>query len=108
MPRTGPAFACSLPAASAAFTAWQATAPPLTSPPTSTGAGAHVSIIVVCAGAEAILHPPAALEWLETYGVPVIGCQADEFPAFYLCGSGLKLEACADSLEEVAALAHAL
>jgi pseudouridine-5'-phosphate glycosidase len=39
-------------------------------------------LVVVCAGAKAILDIPATLEVLETNGVPVIGYQTDEFPAF--------------------------
>ena len=44
---------------------------------------ARTPLVVVCAGAKAILDLPATLEVLETYGVPVIGYQTDEFPAFY-------------------------
>ncbi len=69
---------------------------------------ARTPVVVVCAGAKAILDLPATLEWLETHGVPVIGYGTDEFPAFYSRKSGLKLEARADSPEEVAAIAHAL
>jgi pseudouridine-5'-phosphate glycosidase len=69
---------------------------------------ARTPVIVVCAGAKAILDLPATLEWLETYGVPVVGWQTDEFPAFYSRASGLKLEARADSAEDVAALARAM
>jgi len=69
---------------------------------------ARTPVVVVCAGAKAILDLPATLEWLETHGVPVVGYQTDEFPAFYSRSSGLKLEARADSPEEVAALARAL
>ncbi|MDW8327399.1 MAG: pseudouridine-5'-phosphate glycosidase [Anaerolineales bacterium] len=69
---------------------------------------ARTPVIVVCAGAKAILDLPATLEWLETHGVPVVGYQTDEFPAFYSRSSGLKLEARADSPTEVAALARAL
>lgn len=69
---------------------------------------AQTPVIVVCAGAKAILDLPATLEWLETHGVPVIGYQTDEFPAFYSRESGLKLEARADSPAEVAAIAQTL
>lgn len=69
---------------------------------------ARTPVIVVCAGAKAILDLPATLEWLETHGVPVVGYQTDEFPAFYSRSSGLQLEARADSPEAVAALARAL
>jgi pseudouridine-5'-phosphate glycosidase len=43
----------------------------------------RAKMIVVCAGAKAILDLPATLEYLETMSVPVVGYQADEFPAFY-------------------------
>jgi pseudouridine-5'-phosphate glycosidase len=64
-------------------------------------------VVVVCAGAKAILDLPATLEQLETLGVPVIGYQTDEFPAFYSRESGLPVSARADSPEEVAAIAQA-
>lgn len=63
-------------------------------------------VAVVCAGAKAILDLPATLEWLETAGVPVIGYQTEEFPAFYSRSSGLHLAdaACADTPAELAQL----
>ncbi len=64
-------------------------------------------LIVVCAGAKSILDLPATLEYLETAGVPVVGYQTDEFPAFYSTSSGLPVSARADTPEEVAALAEA-
>lgn len=69
---------------------------------------ARTPVIVVCAGAKAILDLPATLEWLETHGVPVVGYGTDEFPAFYARESGLQLEARADSPEDVAAIARAM
>jgi pseudouridine-5'-phosphate glycosidase len=65
---------------------------------------ARTPVAVVCAGAKSILDLPATLEWLETAGVPVIGLGTDEFPAFYARSSGLRLEARADSIAEVAAM----
>jgi pseudouridine-5'-phosphate glycosidase len=67
----------------------------------------RVPLVVVCAGAKAILDIPATLEKLETYGVPVVGYQTDEFPAFYSRSSGYPTSARADSPEEVARIAHA-
>lgn len=64
-------------------------------------------LVLVCAGAKAILDLPATLERLETLGVPVIGYQTDEFPAFYSRGSGLPVSARADSPKEVANMARA-
>ncbi len=61
-------------------------------------------VIVVCAGAKAILDIAATLEVLETLGVPVVGYGCDDFPAFYSTTSGLPAPARADSAAEVAAL----
>lgn len=64
-------------------------------------------VVVVCAGAKAILDLPATLEALETRGVPVIGYQTEDFPAFYTRSSNLKLDARVDSPEEIAQIANA-
>ncbi|HET7229240.1 MAG TPA: pseudouridine-5'-phosphate glycosidase [Longimicrobium sp.] len=61
-------------------------------------------MIVVCAGAKAILDLAATREALETAGVLVVGYQTDELPAFYSRESGLPVDARADSPNEVAAL----
>ncbi|MBN2044415.1 MAG: pseudouridine-5'-phosphate glycosidase [Anaerolineales bacterium] len=74
---------------------------------TDLGQLAKSKVIVVCAGAKAILDLPATLEQLETMGVPVIGYQTDEFPAFYSRESGLGVSARADSPEEAAEIAKA-
>jgi pseudouridine-5'-phosphate glycosidase len=68
---------------------------------------ARTPVIVVCAGAKAILDLPATLEYLETVAVPVVGYGTAEFPAFYAAGSGLPVSARADSPAEVAAIARA-
>jgi pseudouridine-5'-phosphate glycosidase len=70
---------------------------------------ARIPMIVVCAGAKAILDLPATLEYLETSGVPVVGFQTDEFPAFYSRQSGLNLKtsARADDPGQAVALARA-
>ena len=68
---------------------------------------AQTPILVVCAGAKAILDLPATLEWLETHGVTVIGYGTDEYPAFYNRSSGLPVDVRADTPEEVAALFRA-
>jgi pseudouridylate synthase len=67
---------------------------------------AHNPMIVVCAGAKAILDLPATLEYLETYAVPVVGYQTDEFPAFYSRSSGLKVSVQANTIDEVVSLAR--
>ncbi len=67
---------------------------------------ARTPLVVVCAGAKAILDLPATLEYLETIGVPVLGYQTEVFPAFYSRDSGLPVSARVNSPEEVAAIAH--
>ena len=59
-------------------------------------------VAVVSAGAKAILDLPRTLEMLETLSVPVIGYGCDEFPSFYSRSSGLRLQARADTAEELA------
>jgi pseudouridine-5'-phosphate glycosidase len=68
---------------------------------------AEIPMIVVCAGAKAILDLPATLEYLETMGVPVIGYQTNEFPAFYSRESGLDVSVRLDSPKEIAEFAQA-
>jgi pseudouridine-5'-phosphate glycosidase len=62
---------------------------------------ADTSMVVVCAGAKAILNLPATLEYLETMSVPVIGYGTDEFPAFYSRQSGLPVSIRLDSPHEI-------
>ncbi len=63
-------------------------------------------MIVVCAGAKAILDLRATIEVLETNGVLIIGYQTDEFPAFYSRSSGLVLDSRMDSPGEIASVAR--
>ena len=65
---------------------------------------ARTPVAVVCAGAKSILDLPQTLEMLETLGVPVVGYGTDEFPAFYLRGSGEKVPARVDTPREAADL----
>ncbi len=65
---------------------------------------ATIPVLVVCAGAKAILDLPRTRERLETLGVPVIGYGTDEIPAFYTRSSGLPVDARCDSPAEVAAI----
>lgn len=64
-------------------------------------------VVTVCAGIKAILDLPLTLEYLETQGVPVIGVQADELPAFYCRTSGLRVPFRAETPAEIAAIARA-
>lgn len=63
---------------------------------------AHTNVSVVCAGAKAILDLPLTLEYLETFGVPVLGYKTEELAAFYTRTSGLKLDYKMDSEKEIA------
>lgn len=62
---------------------------------------ASTPLIVVCAGAKSILDLPRTLEYLETWGVPVLGWQTDEFPAFYSRTSGLAVDQRVESVAQV-------
>lgn len=66
---------------------------------------ARYPVVTVCAGAKAILDLPKTMEVLETLGVPVVGYQTDELPAFYSRSSGLALDQRVDAPEQVAAIA---
>ena len=59
-------------------------------------------VMVVCAGAKAILDLPLTMEYLETKGVNVIGYTTDELPAFYTRKSGLKVVCRCDTPKEIA------
>jgi len=63
-------------------------------------------VIVISAGAKAILDLPGTLEYLETMSVPVIGFGTSEFPAFYSRDSGLGLTVRMDHPAQVAAAFH--
>ena len=63
-------------------------------------------VLVTCAGAKSILDLDLTLEYLETQGVPVIGWQTEELPAFFVRESGRKLPHRADDVAAVAATAR--
>ena len=63
---------------------------------------ARTPVAVVSAGAKALLDLPKTLEYLETRGVPVIGYQTDEFPAFWSRHSGLKTPLRLDTSADIA------
>ena len=66
---------------------------------------ANTPVAVVCAGAKSLLDLGLTLEYLETFGVPVLGLRTDDFPAFYCRSSGFKLDYNASSEAEVAKIA---
>ena len=63
---------------------------------------ARTSVAVVCAGVKSVLDIGRTLEYLETRGVPVVGYQTDELPAFYTTSSGYPVDYRVDSPGEVA------
>src|SRR5215211_1662878 len=68
---------------------------------------ASIPMIVVCAGAKAILDLRATLEYLETMSVPVVGYGTDEFPAFYSRESGLDVSVKLETAQEIVDFAKA-
>lgn len=67
---------------------------------------ANTPVTVICAGAKAILDLPLTLEYLETKGVPVLGYQTQELPAFYTRRSGLKVDYALKDAKEAARIIH--
>ncbi|MDQ3472227.1 MAG: pseudouridine-5'-phosphate glycosidase, partial [Acidobacteriota bacterium] len=62
---------------------------------------ARTPITVVCSGAKIVLDLVATREWLETYGITVVGYQCYEMPAFYSRRSGLPIDARVDSAADI-------
>lgn len=59
-------------------------------------------VMVICAGAKAILDLNLTMEYLETRGIPVYCYRTDELPAFYTRSSGIRAPFRADSARELA------
>ncbi|MER3431323.1 MAG: pseudouridine-5-phosphate glycosidase [Blastocatellia bacterium] len=68
---------------------------------------ARTPIVVVCSGAKIVLDLQATREWLETFGVTVLGWKCDEFPAFYSRSSGLKVDRRVENSREISKIADA-
>jgi pseudouridine-5'-phosphate glycosidase len=68
---------------------------------------ARTPIVVVCSGAKSVLDLPKTREWLETYGITVLGWQTSEMPAFYSRSSGLEVDEKVISATEVARIVAA-
>ena len=64
---------------------------------------ARTPVMVVCAGAKSILDLGLTLEYLEPKGVPVLGYQTEELPAFYTRSSGFGVDYRMDSPAQLAA-----
>ena len=65
---------------------------------------AQTNIAVVSAGVKSILDIGLTLEYLETLGVPVIGYNTDEFPAFYTRESGHRVNYNLDTPEKIGSM----
>ena len=63
---------------------------------------ARTQVAVVCAGAKAVLDLRLTLEYLETYGVPVIGYGCDRLPAFWSRDSDFRVDVRLDTPTEIA------
>lgn len=63
---------------------------------------AMTNVAVICAGAKSILDIGLTLEYLETYGVPVVGFETDVLPAFYTRTSPFNVNYRVDNAEEAA------
>jgi pseudouridine-5'-phosphate glycosidase len=61
-------------------------------------------VLVVCAGAKAVLDLAATNERLESLGVAVVAYGTNEMPAFYSRSSGIPMAARADSPKEIASM----
>src|SRR5258706_1547464 len=66
---------------------------------------AQTPITVVCSGAKIVLDLPRTREWLETYGITVLGWQCDEMPAFYSRSSGFAVDERVETAKDVADMA---
>lgn len=66
---------------------------------------AKTPIVVVSAGAKAVLDLPRTVEVMETLGVLVVGYRSDELPAFWVQRSGVRLEHFVGSTAEIARIA---
>ena len=63
---------------------------------------ANTPVCVVSAGCKSILDIGLTLEYLETFGVPVLGYKTSEFPAFFSDTSGFGVDYKVDGPSEVA------
>ena len=63
---------------------------------------ANTKVAVICAGAKSILDISLTKEYLETYGVPILGYKTENFPGFYTRESGYKVDYKIDDTKEIA------
>ncbi|MFL6375186.1 MAG: pseudouridine-5'-phosphate glycosidase [Pyrinomonadaceae bacterium] len=68
---------------------------------------ARTPLTVVSSGAKIVLDLTATREWLETFGVTVLGWQCNQMPAFYSRSSGLSIDETVDNAAEAAVIIKA-
>ncbi|MBY6187764.1 pseudouridine-5'-phosphate glycosidase [Marinobacter hydrocarbonoclasticus] len=68
---------------------------------------ANTDVAVICAGAKSILDLGLTREYLETFGVPVVGYQTDSLPAFYTRESDFDIDYRLDSSDAIATALNA-
>ncbi len=68
---------------------------------------ARTPITIVCSGPKIVLDLAATREWLETYGITILGWKSDEMPAFYSRTSGMPVDERVESAAEIAAIVRA-
>lgn len=66
----------------------------------------NTPVAVICSGAKSILDLPQTIAVLEKHGVPVVGYQTEEFPAFYSHSSGISLFQHLTTPDEIADLVY--
>ncbi len=68
---------------------------------------AQTPITIVCSGAKIVLDLPATREWLETFGITILGFRCTELPAFYSRTSGLTVDETIENAREAAQIVRA-
>jgi pseudouridine-5'-phosphate glycosidase len=68
---------------------------------------AATPMVTVCSGAKIVLDLEATREWLETYGVCVLGWKTNEYPAFYSRKSGLDVDVRVENVGEIVSIIRA-
>lgn len=63
---------------------------------------AKTSVAVVCAGAKSILDLGLTMEYLETFGVPVVGYQTEKLPSFFSRTSPYDVSVKLDTAQQIA------
>lgn len=67
----------------------------------------QTDVVVICAGAKAILDLGLTLEYLETKGVPVLGYKTKTLPAFYSAQSPFEVDYRVDTPQQIAEIMKA-